>query len=119
LVQLISSNGFCEDTAYQYINIDPLLVVYVPNAFSPGENGINDFFYPQGEGIEEESYDMFIYDRWGGLVWQTGNFSKKWNGTNLEGADVPVGTYAWIIKFREYADLDRHIYKGVVTVIRD
>lgn len=119
LVQLISSNGFCEDTAYQYINIDPLLVVYVPNAFSPGENGINDFFYPQGEGIDEESYDMFIYDRWGGLVWQTGNFSKKWNGTNLEGADVPVGTYAWIIKFREYADLDRHVYKGVVTVIRD
>lgn len=119
LVQLISSNGFCEDTAYQYVNIDPLLVLYVPNAFTPGENGINDYFYPQGEGIEEESYDMFIFDRWGGLVWQTGNFSKKWNGTNLEGKDVPVGTYAWIIKFREYADLDRHVYKGVVTVIRE
>lgn len=119
LVQLISSNGFCEDTAYRYVNIDPLLLVYVPNAFSPGENGINDYFYPQGEGIEEESYDMFIYDRWGGLVWQTGNFSKKWDGTNLQGNDVPVGTYAWIIKFREFADLDRHVYKGVVTILRD
>lgn len=119
LVQLLASNGYCADTAYQYVNIDPLLALYVPNAFTPGINGKNDYFFPQGEGIEEESYDMFIYDRWGKLVWQTGNFSKKWDGKNLKGKDVPVGTYVWMIKFREYADLDRHVYKGVVTVIRD
>lgn len=119
LVQLLASNGYCADTAYKYVNIDPLMLLYVPNAFTPGINGKNDYFYPQGEGIEEESYDMFIYDRWGKLVWQTGNFSKKWDGKNLNGKEVPVGTYVWIIKFREYADLDRHVYKGIVTLIRD
>jgi gliding motility-associated-like protein len=120
LVQLVSSNGFCEDTAYQYVNIDPLLLVYVPNAFTPGINGKNDHFFPQGEGIELESYDMFIYDRWGKLIWQTGNFSKKWDGRNMfSDKDVPVGTYAYLIKFREYADLDRHVYTGIVTLIRD
>lgn len=119
LVQLLASNGYCADTAYQYVNVDPLLLLYVPNAFTPGINKKNDYFYPQGEGIEEESYDMFIYDRWGKLVWQTGNFSKKWDGTNLNGKEVPVGTYVWLIKFREYADLDRHVYKGIVNLIRD
>lgn len=120
LVQLLASNGYCNDTAYQYVNIDPLLVVYVPNAFTPGINGKNDYFFPQGEGIEEESYDMFIFDRWGKLIWQTGNFSKKWDGTNMFSLkQVPVGTYVYLIKFREYADLDRHVYKGTVTVIRD
>lgn len=120
LVQLLSSNGYCIDTAYQYVNIDPMLLVYVPNAFTPGRNGINDYFYPQGEGIELESYDMYIYDRWGKLVWATGNFSKKWDGTNMfSGKEVPVGTYVYLIKFREFADLDRHEYKGIVTVIRD
>lgn len=120
LVQLVSSNGYCEDTAYGYVNIDPMLLVYVPNAFTPGQNGINDYFYPQGEGIELESYDMFIYDRWGKLVWATGNFSKKWDGTNMfSGKQVPVGTYAYLIKFREFADLDRYEYTGIVTVIRD
>lgn len=120
LVQLMASNGFCADTAYKYVNIDPLLRVYVPNAFSPGINGTNDFFYPEGEGIELESYDMFIYDRWGKLIWQTGNFSKKWDGTNMfTFKEVPVGTYVYLIKFREYADLDRHVYKGTVTIIRD
>lgn len=120
LVQLIASNGYCADTAYNYVNIDPMLLVYVPNAFTPGRNGINDYFFPQGEGIELESYDMFIYDRWGKLLWQTGNFSKKWDGTNMfSGEQVPVGTYAYMIKFREFADLDRHVYTGIVNVIRD
>lgn len=120
LVQLMASNGYCVDTAYQYVNIDPLLRVYVPNSFTPGMNGINDYFFPQGEGIELESYDMFIYDRWGKLQWQTGNFSKKWDGTNMDSLEpVPMGTYVYLIKFREYADLDRHVYKGIVNVIRD
>ncbi len=120
LVQLLSSNGYCVDTTYRYVNIDPMLLVYVPNSFTPGMNGINDYFFPQGEGIELESYDMFIYDRWGKMVWQTGNYSKKWDGTNMFSLkQVPVGTYVYFIKFREYADLDRHEYKGVVHVIRD
>ena len=124
LVQLLGSNGFCNDTAYQYVNIDPVLAVYIPNAFTPGESAImrdgnNDYFYPQGEGIEEESYDMFIYDRWGKIVWQTGKFGQKWDGRHMESLKlVPVGTYVYQITFREYADLDRHVYNGVVHVIR-
>lgn len=120
LVQLLASNGFCNDTAYGYVNIDPLLRVYVPSAFTPGINDRNDYFYPQGEGIELESYDMFIYDRWGKMVWQTGNFSKKWDGNHMSSLEpVPVGVYTYIIRFREYADLDRYELKGIVHVIRD
>jgi gliding motility-associated-like protein len=124
LVQLLASNGFCYDTAYQYVNIDPLLAVYIPNAFTPGlsastMDGHNDYFYPQGVGIDEESYDMFIFDRWGKLVWQTGLFQKKWDGRHMESLEtVPVGTYVYQITFREEADLDRHVYNGVVHVIR-
>lgn len=124
LVQLLGSNGYCNDTAYHYVNIDPLLTVYIPNAFTPAESaiirdGINDYFFPQGEGIDEESYDMFIYDRWGQIVWQTGKFGKKWDGRHMRTQKlVPTGTYAYQITFREYADLDRHVYTGVVNVLR-
>lgn len=125
LVQLLASNGFCNDTVYNYVNIDPLLRVYIPNAFTPGQTGAtndgnNDYFYPQGEGIEEESYDMFIFDRWGKVVWQTGKWGKKWDGMHMDsGKPVPNGTYVYQITFREFADLDRHVYTGVVHVIRD
>lgn len=120
LVQLMASNGYCADTAYGYVNIDPLLAVYVPNTFTPGINGINDTFYPQGEGIEEESYDMFIYDRWGRLVWRTGSFQKRWNGLHMNSLEeVPVGVYTWLIRFREFADTDRYELKGIVHLVRD
>lgn len=120
LVQLLASNGYCTDTAYQYVSMAPMVVIYIPNSFTPGINNRNDFFYPQGEGIELESYDMFIYDRWGKLVWQTGNYRKKWDGTNVfSKKEVAMGTYYYMIKFREYAALDRHVYTGYVNVIRD
>jgi len=124
LVQLLGSNGFCNDTAYQYVNIDPVLAIYIPNAFTPGssastQDGTNDYFFPQGEGIEEDSYDMFIFDRWGKMVWQTGRFGQKWDGRHMTSLNlVPTGTYVYQITFREFADLDRYVYNGVVHVIR-
>lgn len=120
LVQLLSSNGFCADTAYGYVNIDPLLALYIPNAFTPGINGINDFFFPQGEGIELDSYDMDIYDRWGKIVWRTSNFSKKWNGTHMSSQNpAPMGVYTYRITFRKFSDLDRFDVSGIVHLIRD
>jgi len=120
LVQLLASNGYCNDTAYRYVNIDPLLTLYIPNAFTPGINNINDEFFPQGDGIELESYDMFIYDRWGRMVWQTGNFSKKWNGNHMSSLEpCPVGVYTYIIRFREFADTDRYEVSGIIHLIRD
>ncbi|MCF8465432.1 MAG: gliding motility-associated C-terminal domain-containing protein [Flavobacteriales bacterium] len=124
LVQLLGSNGYCNDTAYQYVNIDPLMAIYIPNAFTPGDreatqDGNNDYFFPQGEGIEEDSYDMFIFDRWGKIVWQTGKYGQKWDGRHMTSLEmVPTGTYVYQITFREFADLDRHVYNGVVHVIR-
>ncbi len=120
LVQLLASNGYCVDTGYQYVTIDPMHVVYVPNSFTPGINGKNDYFYPQGEGIELESYDMFIYDRWGKMVWQTGSMIKMWDGTNMNSLKpVPGGTYVYKISYRESADLNAHVIRGVVHIIYD
>lgn len=110
----------CYDVAWDYVNVDPLLTVYIPNAFTPGRNGLNDVFGPRGEGIELESWDMWIYNRWGQEVWQTGSYDKFWDGTNwYTGEEVPMGTYVYHIKFREFADLDRHEYTGWVNVLRD
>ncbi len=120
LVQLSASNGYCEDTAYQYVNIDPLETLYVPNAFTPGNNHKNDTFRPYGEGLDLESYDMKIYDKWGRLVWQTGSMGQVWDGTEMDsGNPVPVGIYTYQITFRDFADLDRNNVVGSVVVIRD
>lgn len=90
---------------------------YVPTAFSPNGDGINDHFQPIANVIDPETYDLRIYDRWGGSIFATTDPSMGWDGT-FGGALVPLGVYA----YRAYAiDAIKHdVYEihGHVTVVR-
>ena len=82
------------------VNIDSLVVtqicptkVYVPNAFSPNRDGINDSFEIYGNDIE--AIQLYIYDRWGGLLYETNELSG-WNG-RANGDWAPGGIYTWVL----------------------
>lgn len=65
--------------------------IYIPNAFSPNGDGINDFFYPlYDRNVQEITVEIF--DRWGALVHTIS--SEPWNGTS-SGKELPNGVYAW------------------------
>ncbi len=72
-----------------------------PNGFSPNNDGINDYF--NIKGIEDfEGNVVFIYNRWGSLVFKQKNYDNKWDGKcNVSGAlmgqDLPEGTYYFLI----------------------
>jgi gliding motility-associated-like protein len=72
-----------------------------PNGFSPNNDGINDYF--NIKGIEDfEGNVVFIYNRWGNLVFKQKNYDNKWDGKcNVNGAlmgqDLPEGTYYFLI----------------------
>ena len=72
---------------------------YVPDAFSPNGDGLNDIFKPitTKEGIS--TYSFRIYNRWGMEVFESGALSDGWNGT-LKGQPAPVGTYVWKIIYQ-------------------
>lgn len=70
--------------------------IQVPNAFSPNGDNINDVF-TVGEGIFQ-SFEMYIYNRWGTLVFQSGNPAIGWRGT-FDGQPAPIGTYTYRITF--------------------
>ncbi len=72
---------------------------YVPNAFSPNGDGLNDIFKPitTNEGIS--TYTLRIYNRWGMEVFESGALLHGWNGT-LKGQPAPVGTYVWKITYQ-------------------
>lgn len=94
-------------------NVQPGL--YVPNAFTPGSDGINDNFKPIALGIK--SLDYFrIYNRWGLLVFSTSTINHGWNGL-YNGKEQPLGTYVWQARATDY--LGRQITrKGHVILIR-
>ena len=89
-VVLLAENGPCVDTAFIQIVIDPYYALYVPNTFTPNDDGRNDNFEPKGVGIE--SFEIYIYNRWGEEVFYSDNLAVVWDG----GKGV-AGTYTYII----------------------
>ncbi len=86
--------------------------LYVPNAFSPNNQGPNETFQPYGEGIQD--YRLSIYNRWGSLIYKGKN--KPWDG-RYKGQLVGSGFYLY--KLKVVSQLGEVVYRnGTLTVIR-
>ncbi|MCA6438243.1 MAG: gliding motility-associated C-terminal domain-containing protein [Bacteroidetes bacterium] len=81
LVTLIAGDGNCSDTISKYVVIEDDFSFYIPNAFTPDENNLNDYFYPVMRGYTDKNYVFMIFDRWGELIFKTNDTeSKGWDG---------------------------------------
>ncbi len=116
-ITLITSTLYnCIDTAYQTIIIEPDFIFYIPNAFTPNDDGINDFF--SGKGIFTGKYEMTIFDRWGNSVFFTDDINKPWNGKVNRGTEIAQGdVYVYSINIIDFKK-KKHSYKGIVTLVR-
>ena len=92
--------------------INPKYNIYIPNAFTPNNDGDNDYFFPSVIGANR--YNMKIYDRWGGLIYNADN--GKWNGMINEKFAVS-GLYSYSISVFDFRDKP-FIYTGIVTLIK-
>ncbi|MBK6835701.1 MAG: gliding motility-associated C-terminal domain-containing protein [Bacteroidetes bacterium] len=115
-VTLIINNGQCWDTIVKPIPILPNWTFYIPNAFSPNEDGINDGFRATGVGIEE--FKIYIFDRWGEQIWYSGDLDEYWDG-KVQGKNkiVQQDVYVWKVQFKDGKNT-KHIKEGTVTVVR-
>lgn len=93
----------------------PPVTLYVPNAFSPNNDGINDIFYASGFGITE--FEILIFDRWGELLFSSDNITIGWDGT-VNGAELaPIGIYVYKVLYSGYEERDLEAV-GHVTIVR-
>jgi gliding motility-associated-like protein len=122
LVMLIAYNEAeygCVDTTFGYVEVEPMFTFYVPNAFTPDGDGINDTWVPQGANFEYESYNVQIYDRWGGLVWQTDNPNVHWDGINQKTLlEVKQGMYVYQFVLKKFNTFKPKQITGTVTLYR-
>ncbi len=88
--------------------------VYVPNAFTPNNDGKNDIFLVYGTAIA--SVKMNIYTQWGQLIYQVNSTTTGWDGT-YKGVAQPSGVYVYMIEI-EMTDGTKVMKKGTVTLIR-
>ncbi len=106
----------CVDSDYVKIKIfDTAPSVFVPNAFSPNKDGVNDRLRPIPVGITRMDY-FYIYNRWGQLVYSGTDTEGGWDGT-VAGKMQRSDTYIWVVKGVDY--LGRPYFtKGSSLLIR-
>lgn len=106
----------CYDTTMKEIVISPEFSFFIPNAFSPNGDGHNDFFFGAGVGIT--AYDLWIFDRWGDMVFHSDNISEGWNGrANFGTTAAQIDVYIWKVALTDIFD-KKHSYTGTVTLVR-
>lgn len=100
-VMLVVMNSFgCVDTVFGSVLIKPDYTLYIPSAFTPNDDGINDYYHISGLNLTDEDFEFLIYDRWGHIVFQSSVPSKEWDGT-VNGKYAPTGTYTYRLLFTD------------------
>lgn len=95
VVMLIAINGACSDTAYAVVNTGSA-TIFIPNVFSPNNDGSNDAFAFSASGIE--TFHCLIYNRWGQLMAELSTPDAYWDGRDADGNEVPEGVYFFMLE---------------------
>ena len=101
---------------FSYHHCRTRVLLYIPNAFSPDSDGLNDFFGPNGS--EFEQFKMEIFNRWGEKVYYTTDFDKPWNGKIKDKNEIgEQDVYVYKIWVKDSKN-QTHNYIGNVTLIK-
>jgi len=118
---IASTTDGCADTTFAIVQVQDVLIFYVPNTFTPDNDDFNQYFRPIiSTGIVPSTYHLTIFDRWGEVMFESYDYEIGWDGTYGIGSTriVPDGTYIWQISFRETMSDKRHQYRGHINVLR-
>ena len=118
-VILVANNGVCSDTVSELVDIATISTYFIPNAFSPNDDGINDVFMIKGTGISKNNFDMRIFDRWGELIFESTDLTIGWNGWSHSDWMAQEDVYVYVISFALNNDPGNVMKrKGKITLIR-
>jgi gliding motility-associated-like protein len=119
VVQTVSNAYGCTDTAAMQIHIAEDYAFYAPNGFTPNGDGVNDVWRPEGIGIGEAEYQLYIFDRWGNLIFETTDWHEGWDG-RVQGASAIAqqDVYVWKVQLYSRATHMRKYYTGHVSLVK-
>jgi gliding motility-associated-like protein len=115
-VNVVNPCGSASDTVeICFRTCEPL--VWVPNAFSPNNDGKNDLFKARGQNIT--NFRMHVYNKWGELIFTSNSLDAGWNGMH-NGTNCPVGSYVYLIHYESVAIEPPVVdnMKGIVLLLK-
>lgn len=116
LEQDVSITFFSTDTIIAHL--DPQQHgYYLPNAFTPNGDGINDVWFPGQQVVEAESYSLTVFNRWGEVIYNSTDPTDGWDGS-ASGADAPNGVYVFKAHVVDAISKEDYDFNGHVTLFR-
>lgn len=110
-------NG-CIDTAQKILDISLNISYFLPNAFSPNNDGVNDIYIGTGSLLGMQGFSMSVYNRWGENIYFSKDPLEGWNGRRKNlGIIEPNGVYVCIVRYKTNRGEDREL-KSFATLIR-
>lgn len=115
---LVTSTNGCTDVANDVITVDAVNEIWIPSAFTPNGDGINETFFPVGTNLTEDVYlEVLVFDRWGDLVYSGFDPNKPWDGSCGTLTECPVGAYSYKVTYINEKGTFRE-FVGRVSLIR-
>ncbi len=118
ILTAFSADG-CIAERVKYVYVTPDYTIYVPNTFTPDRNGVNEIFKPVLEGFDENDYTLYIFNRWGELVFESHDMEFGWDGSYSQlNEDVQDGVFTWKIEAGIKHSSDSKIFVGHVSILK-
>jgi gliding motility-associated-like protein len=118
IMLVITSDHGCLDTAYDQVLVKEIYTLYIPNAFTPDDNGVNDVFLPVGNLIDPDHYEMMIFDRWGEMIFETRDVHKGWDGSVNGDPIKDDAVFEYVIIYKDRDGLNQKKI-GSVTLLHN
>ncbi len=114
---LVEDTNGCKDSITKIIKIIPEITFFAPNAITPNGDGLNDVFIPKGTGWEINKYELWIFDRWGGIIFNTKDPLVSWNAKGVNNKLLPNDNYVWKVELTDVLEKE-HVYVGNVLIAK-
>jgi gliding motility-associated-like protein len=109
----------CTDDRIKYVYVTQDYTIYVPNAFTPDGNGVNEIFKPVLDGFDPQDYTLYIFNRWGDLVFESHDMEVGWDGKySQHDIGVQDGVFTWKIEAGIANSSDSKIFVGHVSILK-
>lgn len=113
---IVMSDLGCTDTITKIIEVVPEFQIYAPNTFTPNGDQFNQTWKVYMEGVDIQSFQLLLYNRWGEVIWESHDLNIGWDGT-YKGVLVPTGTYVWVVDAKNTNNDGKYRFTGHVNLL--
>ena len=107
----------CTDSITHELNVISDVILYAPNAFTPDGDELNQTWKIYAQGIDETQFHLYIYNRWGEIIWETNDMTNEWDGS-YKGQLVNEGVYNWVASAKDLYSDKKISFKGSIYLLK-